>query len=182
MNLQWRKAVRDSRLDTTARAVAFTLDTYADRNGLCWPSLATISRGAGLSDTNRGPAVQALRRLEAAGFIRISRSRRAPRAAGARDSDRMSNTYLLTLPTVQLTHTSTVQQMHSDSAADAHSTVHLDDEKCAADAHEAGSRTGPREAGHEPGADDEPGPTHHDDEEPGPFTRRLQHVLRDIPR
>jgi hypothetical protein len=66
MNLTWRKAVRDSRLDTTAKAVAFVLDTYADKNGICWPGLSTIARGAGLNETNRGSVGQAIGRLETA--------------------------------------------------------------------------------------------------------------------
>ena len=87
MNLAWRKAVRDSRdkyVDSTAVAVAFTLDSYADKTGYCWPSRATIAAGAKLTDKT---VDQALRRLEHAGFLTASRSK-----------GRTSNRYWLTFP------------------------------------------------------------------------------------
>lgn len=96
MNLAWRKAVRDSRLDTTAKTVAFVLDSYADRNGLCWPSRRTIARGAGLGgrdvktdpNANLRPVDEALRRLRSAGFLTVAKG----------GGGRTSNTYRLTIP------------------------------------------------------------------------------------
>lgn len=135
MNLTWRKAVRDSRLDTTAKAVAFVLDTYADKNGICWPGLSTIARGAGLNETNRGSVGQAIGRLEAAGYLRVSRSKRASKTHADRTSARDSNTYLLQIPTVR--------QPHSESAAATQSTVLQTESHRVAATQEAGSRTNP---------------------------------------
>jgi hypothetical protein len=87
MNLQWRIAVRDSRhphIDVTAAAVAFALDSYANRQGYCWPSRNTIAAGA---KCDVRTVDRAVRRLEAAGFVEVSRSR-----------GRTSNSYRLLIP------------------------------------------------------------------------------------
>lgn len=152
MNHGWRKAVRDTALDTTAKAVAYTLGTYADRNGICWPSLATIARGAGLAGNH--PVVQALRRLESAGLLRISRSRRSRTSAGERTSERNSNTYLLCLPDSSPAEQSrtglTVRQPNSDKSATEQSTGRSANGDCSAADLEAGSRTGPEKQTSEP--------------------------------
>lgn len=197
MNLEWRKSVRDSNLDTTAKAVAWVLDTYSDRNGLCWPGLATIAHGAGLSVTNLGTTAQAIKRLEARGFLRVSRSRRARKDAGDRTSDRASNTYLLQLPTVRQTHSPTVRQTHSDSAPNAESTVHLPSSNSASDAHEAGSKQPENQTSEaerpaaaintaqaEAATEREPSLVDDEDLDPGAFTlraRELGLLLKDMP-
>jgi Helix-turn-helix domain len=68
----WRNAVRDSNLDTTAKTVAFVLSTYMDRAWRCFPGQDTLARGCSLSDTAvRGGT----RRLEQAGFLAVEWSK-----------------------------------------------------------------------------------------------------------
>ena len=64
----------DSDLDRTAKLVAYTLSTYMDSNGSAVPSKATLASGAGLGSGKRAVDA-AIDRLEAGGFIEISRSR-----------------------------------------------------------------------------------------------------------
>src|SRR5258708_3100300 len=45
---EWRDALRDSGLDTTPKAVGWTIATYA-KDGRAFPSKATIAAGASLS-------------------------------------------------------------------------------------------------------------------------------------
>jgi hypothetical protein len=106
MNLAWRKAVRDTpdrRVDSSCMAVAIVLDTYANKEGFCWPSRATIAAGAKLTDK---PVDQAIRRLEAAGFLVVSRSR-----------GRTSNTYRLTFPNSGVAPPLTTEVLRRNSGA-----------------------------------------------------------------
>lgn len=84
---KWRDAVRDSDLDATARIVGMTISTYWRANGNgAYPSKSTIAKGAGLRSVR---AVDyAILRLEAAGFLEVTRSK------GHR-----ANSYAATLPT-----------------------------------------------------------------------------------
>ena len=75
----WRDAVRDSDLDGTAKAVAYTLSTYMNGKAEAFPSKATLAAGASLCDR---AADRAILRLEATGFLRVERTR-----------GRMSNRY-----------------------------------------------------------------------------------------
>lgn len=68
----WRNAVRDSELDVTAKVVAWTLDTYMDSHGDGWPSLALLAAGAGVDVRT---VIRAVKRLELAGLIGVTRSR-----------------------------------------------------------------------------------------------------------
>lgn len=70
----FRNAIRDSDLDRTAKLVAFTLSTYMDSQGSAFPSKATLAAGASLGRGKRAVDA-AIDRLEAHGFIEISRSR-----------------------------------------------------------------------------------------------------------
>ena len=47
LRVDWLLAIRDERseLSWRARAVAFALVTWADADGVCWPSLTTLARG-----------------------------------------------------------------------------------------------------------------------------------------
>jgi len=72
MNLEWRKALRESRVDSTAKLIGFVLDTYADRYGHCFPSRQTIANGASCDVRT---VDQALRRLESRGFVRVRRTK-----------------------------------------------------------------------------------------------------------
>ena len=64
----WRDEIAASELNATARAVACALATYMDRDGVCWPSVETISRLLRLS---RRTVQRAIRTLEAQGFLRV---------------------------------------------------------------------------------------------------------------
>jgi hypothetical protein len=68
----WRDAVRDSGLDGTAKAVAYTLSTYMNGKAEAFPSKATLAAGA--SVCNRA-ADRAILRLESNGFLRVARTR-----------------------------------------------------------------------------------------------------------
>lgn len=85
----WRNAVRDSHLDTTAKAVALVLSTYMNSLGAAFPSKRTLAAGATLSSTRSVDA--AINRIEAAGLLEIVRSK------GHR-----SNSYLAIVPADQL--------------------------------------------------------------------------------
>src|SRR5687767_9040866 len=81
---EWREAVRDSDLGSSAKLLALVLSTYMDTNGKCWPSKLTLSQNCSLVLR----AVDgALHRLEEAGFVEIDRSK-----------GRRPNTYQGTLP------------------------------------------------------------------------------------
>tara|TARA_R110000824_G_scaffold183776_2_gene364813 strand:- start:1708 stop:2736 length:1029 start_codon:yes stop_codon:yes gene_type:complete len=60
------KSIRASGLAPTDRLVMFVLASYANGEGRCWPSVATIARGSGL--TRRG-VQKAIRRLEGSDLI-----------------------------------------------------------------------------------------------------------------
>lgn len=84
---KWRDALRDSDLDTTAKAVGFVIATYWNGRGLsAFPAKTTIAAGASLLSTRTADA--AVLRLEHAGFLTVSRSR-----------GRSSNRYIATIPT-----------------------------------------------------------------------------------
>ena len=71
------RAIRDARgLSAPDKSVLHTLATYADREGSCWPSVATIALGAGMDVSC---AKRALARLTGRGVIELRRS-----AGGAR--------------------------------------------------------------------------------------------------
>jgi Helix-turn-helix domain len=86
MLAQWRDAVRDSELDRTAKLVAHTLGTYADRDGVAFPSEQTIAEGASLG--SRNSVRKSVNALEQAGFVIVRRS-----------PGRRSHQYELRLPT-----------------------------------------------------------------------------------
>ena len=94
---EWRDAVRDDgTLDRTAKAVAFVIATYWDRNGNgAFPAKLTIAAGASIGKRTADTAVD---RLERAGYLIVTRS-----------SGRRPNVYTATLPTVQPTAPLTVQ-------------------------------------------------------------------------
>jgi hypothetical protein len=95
-------------MDTTAKLVGFTLDTYADKHGVCFPSRQTVAAGAGLSRNNLHTVDQAICRLVARGFLEKTRG----------GGGRASNTYRLTIPegrqqlTPQQRHEMTPQECH----------------------------------------------------------------------
>jgi hypothetical protein len=97
---RWRDAIRDSNLDGTAKLVGFVISTWWDRNGNgAYPSKPTIAAAASL----RSPRAvdEAVHRLEAAGFLDVSRSK-----------GRSSNRYSATLPTP---HDGAGSTMHADA-------------------------------------------------------------------
>jgi Helix-turn-helix domain len=84
----WRDALRDSKLDTIAKAVGFVISTYFDRDGRgAFPSKKTIAKGASVSKRTVDASIM---RLALAGFLHVVRSK-----------GRRSNIYNATLPTVQ---------------------------------------------------------------------------------
>jgi hypothetical protein len=93
---EWRDALRDSGLDTKAKAVGFVIATYWDRNGHgAFPSKQTIAAGASLPKRTADLAID---RLERGGFLAVARSR-----------GRRANVYSATVPTVQQAAGLTVQ-------------------------------------------------------------------------
>jgi hypothetical protein len=67
----WMREIRDDRqLSPTAKLCAFTLATYFDRRGECFPSRAVIGRGMGLSTRT---VTRALAELREAGAVEITR-------------------------------------------------------------------------------------------------------------
>jgi hypothetical protein len=88
--LEWRRAVRDSALSSSAKNVAQTLTTWMDSRGKCWPGYETIAAGCSFS---RRTVIGAMREIEAAGFLTINRTK-----------GRRSNVYQAVLPTVNPLH------------------------------------------------------------------------------
>jgi hypothetical protein len=80
----WRDAVRDSDLDATAKLVAYTLSTFMNGAGTCWPSKGLLAVRCGRSVRTVDRAIE---RLEAAGFLVVGRTR-----------GRTSNRYEAVLP------------------------------------------------------------------------------------
>ncbi|MEO1266837.1 MAG: helix-turn-helix domain-containing protein [Myxococcota bacterium] len=78
----WQRAIRDSNLCTGARAVAWTLATYAN-DGEAWPSREQLAEGSGL---HKSTVTKHLRTIERAGLLK--RQRRPNR----------STVYLLAIP------------------------------------------------------------------------------------
>jgi DNA-binding MarR family transcriptional regulator len=68
------RAICAAELDGAEKGVLYSLEAhvgYACRaDGWCWPAVATIAHGAGISERT---AHRALRRLEAAGWIEVVR-------------------------------------------------------------------------------------------------------------
>jgi len=70
---RWEKAVRDCpTLSRRAKATAYALRTYMDRDGLCWPSLSRLELATGSSVAT---VTRALNDLDEAGFVIRDRSR-----------------------------------------------------------------------------------------------------------
>jgi hypothetical protein len=67
----WRDAVADSDLDSTAKVVAgLAIATHMDRNGYAYPGRQRIARRSSLSIRT---VDKAIRRVEAAGFLEVTR-------------------------------------------------------------------------------------------------------------
>jgi hypothetical protein len=88
--LVWRKAIRESDLDSTARLIAYTLSTWLNGKGRAYPSREEIAAGAGVGVTT---VDRALRRLEEAGFLDVERTR-----GGGYGDNKCTNTYRVLLP------------------------------------------------------------------------------------
>jgi hypothetical protein len=84
--IAWRIAVRESDLDTTAKAVAYTLSTYMNGRAVAFPSKETLAAGASVS---KRAADRAVERLQLAGFLLVAKTK-----------GRTSNRYAAALPTV----------------------------------------------------------------------------------
>lgn len=70
--IEWRDAVRAAPLDRTAKLVALVLSTYFGARRLtAWPARARLARDCGLSVRS---VEQAVRRIEAAGLLKVVRS------------------------------------------------------------------------------------------------------------
>jgi hypothetical protein len=91
----WRDAIRDSTLDATAKAVAWTLSTYMNGRGEAWPSKNTLAVGASKSKRAVDGAIV---RITRAGYLDVSQSK-----------GRSSNRYQAKLPTLQAVARLTVQ-------------------------------------------------------------------------
>jgi DNA-binding transcriptional MocR family regulator len=67
---EWRWAIRDAPIDTTAKTVAWALDSRMNGGGQCWPSKAQLAADTGL---DKRTVDRALGRLELAGFVTVQR-------------------------------------------------------------------------------------------------------------
>src|SRR5258707_11290508 len=65
----WERGIRDSKLSPTDKYVALILGTYADRNGQCFPLIATIAAACGKSVST---VQRSLRKLEADKRVRVT--------------------------------------------------------------------------------------------------------------
>lgn len=80
----WLRSVRDAKASTYELSVATALAIRADEAGACWPSVETLAREAGLSETR---ARQSLKWLTERGFLRTRGDQPS--------KGRVSNTYTL---------------------------------------------------------------------------------------
>lgn len=80
----WRDAVRDSNLDPTAKLIAYTVSTFMNGTGSCYPRKLLIAVRCGRSVRT---VDRAIRRIELAGYLVVGRS-----------LGRTSNRYEATLP------------------------------------------------------------------------------------
>jgi DNA-binding transcriptional regulator YhcF (GntR family) len=62
--------IRDAPLDSTAKAVAWALDSRMNGHGECWPSKAQLAGDTGYSART---VDQAVNRLELAGYVTVKR-------------------------------------------------------------------------------------------------------------
>jgi len=88
--LVWRKTIVESTLDPIARLVAHTLSVYLNSKGVAYPSRGELAAGSGLGVRT---VDRALRRLEAAGFLDVERTR-----GGGYGENKNTNRYRVTLP------------------------------------------------------------------------------------
>jgi DNA-binding transcriptional MocR family regulator len=93
---EWQRAIRDTQLDGTTKAVGWALDARMNGDDACWPSKTTLAADCGFSVRT---VDRAIRRLELIGFLKV---RRRPPAA---------NVYIARLP------------RHSDGVTPSHSPV-----------------------------------------------------------
>jgi Helix-turn-helix domain len=84
--IAWRIPVRESDLDTAAKAVAYTLSTYMNGRAVAFPSKETLAAGASVS---KRAADRAVERLQLAGFLLVAKTK-----------GRTSNRYAAALPTL----------------------------------------------------------------------------------
>lgn len=83
----WVGRIIDSELPATTRLVAHTLASFADKNGHCWPSYATIAKAAG---TNRATVVRHIAVLSDHGWLDVVNR--------VNKHGKQSNSYLLKNP------------------------------------------------------------------------------------
>jgi hypothetical protein len=87
--IEWREAIADSELDRTAKLVGHTIGLYMRADGTgAFPAKETIAKRASIESVRTVDA--AVKRLEAAGFLDVDRSR-----------GRRSNRYRAVVPTPQ---------------------------------------------------------------------------------
>jgi hypothetical protein len=67
----WRDAIRDSDLDRTAKLVAYTLSTYMNSEGECWPGKDLLARKVPLA---KRAVDGAIARIEQGGYLLVARS------------------------------------------------------------------------------------------------------------
>ena len=85
-NFARTRAVRDSTLGKREKATLVAFLTFADADGVAWPSVATLSRAAGYG---RSATRASLRRLEKTAWLVL---------VGSRKGGRMSNRYRFQVP------------------------------------------------------------------------------------
>ena len=68
MNISKFKAIRSSNLASNERYVLFILNSYANENGECWPSVDIIAKGTGL---NKRTVFRCLAELKAIGLVSL---------------------------------------------------------------------------------------------------------------
>jgi hypothetical protein len=79
---QWRRAIAESELSSSARLVAWTLSLHMDlAGGSCWPAISTLVHETGLNSDRT--VHRALGELKKAHFLRIDRTKGGRTRSGA---------------------------------------------------------------------------------------------------
>ena len=127
---KWRNAVRDSKLDATAKLTALTLSTFLTVDGAGYPSQSLLAAGASISRRSVGKAID---RLELASFLAIERSK-----------GRSSHDYKAVIPTASAVPGSPTsncergtQLLGSQLRTSRHSTANLTTSNCEPGSHES---------------------------------------------
>lgn len=71
---RWSRQVFSARIDATSKLLLLALGQLADEQGVCWPTQATL---ADMMNAGRGTVINAIARMEEAGWLLVDRERTA---------------------------------------------------------------------------------------------------------